>query len=88
MKETNNHGGKREGAGRPATGTTRTLSLTLPDEIWAFVDARKEKWGVSQSMTLRKMLEEYYYPDADCDYCNGKGEIQEGFVYMKCPKCQ
>ncbi|MEF3225898.1 hypothetical protein LJA00_08480 [Campylobacter jejuni] len=31
-------GGKREGAGRPSLGTTKKLSITLPDEIWKQID--------------------------------------------------
>jgi metal-responsive CopG/Arc/MetJ family transcriptional regulator len=61
------HGGKREGAGRPSVGTTRRISLTLPDEIWEFIDKRKEKRGVSQSQTLRTMLEDYFYPENNDD---------------------
>lgn len=57
------HGGTREGAGRPRTGKTKTISLTLPDEIWKFVEERKEKWGVSQSQTLRSMIERDFYPE-------------------------
>lgn len=54
------HGGKREGAGRPSVGTTRRVSLTLPDDLWDLIDKRKKEWGVSQSQTLRKMIEKYF----------------------------
>ena len=49
--------------GRPSLGTTKKVSLTLPDEIWEMIEKRKEKWGVSQSQTLRTMIEGYFYPD-------------------------
>jgi hypothetical protein len=39
----NNHGGKREGAGRPALGTTKKVSLTLADEIWEKLEEYQEK---------------------------------------------
>lgn len=58
-----NHGGKREGSGRPSLGTTKKVSLTLPDEIWEMIEQRKEEWGASQSQTLRMMIEGYFYPD-------------------------
>jgi len=78
-------------AGRPAVGTTKKVSLTLPDEVWELIGTKKKEWGVSQSQALRMMIEGYLY-SADrqevCDLCDGKGEIQEGFVYMKCPKCR
>lgn len=45
LKETNvvkkanpKRGGKRKGAGRPSLGTTKKLSITLPDEIWEQMD--------------------------------------------------
>jgi len=55
-----NHGGKREGAGRPSVGITRRVSLTLPAEIWEMIDQRKEELGSSQSATLRMMVEGYF----------------------------
>lgn len=30
----NNHGGKREGAGRPSLGITKKVSITLQQEHW------------------------------------------------------
>ena len=33
-----NHGGKREGAGRKKQGTTKKVSLTLSDELWAEIE--------------------------------------------------
>jgi hypothetical protein len=65
--KSNNHGGKREGAGRPALGTTRRVALTLPDEIWEMIDQRKEELGSSQSATLRMMIEGYFYPEREDD---------------------
>ncbi|KIO69290.1 hypothetical protein B4065_1463 [Caldibacillus thermoamylovorans] len=50
------HGGKREGAGRPSVGTTKKVSLTLPDEIWEEIEKMKE--DSSQSAVLRKIVED------------------------------
>lgn len=47
-------------AGRPAVGTTKKVSLTLPDELWERVEERKEKWGANQSQALRKIIEGYF----------------------------
>jgi hypothetical protein len=57
------HGGKRKGAGRPSLGTTKKVSLTLPDEIWGMIENRKETWGANQSQTLRMMIEGYFYKE-------------------------
>jgi hypothetical protein len=35
------HGGKREGAGRKSLGTTKKVSITLPDEIWLQIEEAK-----------------------------------------------
>jgi hypothetical protein len=59
------HGGKREGAGRPSLGTTKKVSLTLPDEVWENIDEDKEQEGVSQSAVLRSIVERYYNPTTD-----------------------
>ena len=49
-----NRGGKREGAGRPSLGTTRKVSITLPDEIWEQLeDARADK---PMSAFLREII--------------------------------
>lgn len=48
------HGGKREGAGRPSLGTTRKVSITLPDTVWSGIEEKKgEK---SMSAYLRELL--------------------------------
>lgn len=49
----------------PSVETTRTVTLTLPNEIWEMIDSRKEQWGATQSATLRMMIEDYFYPDED-----------------------
>lgn len=59
------HGGKRNGAGRPSLGTTKKVSLTLLDEVWGKIEQRKEELGVSQSQTLRMMIERYFYLEGD-----------------------
>ncbi|HLT64845.1 MAG TPA: hypothetical protein VKZ80_00660 [Flavobacterium sp.] len=49
-----NRGGRREGAGRPSLGTTRKVSITLPDEIWEQLeDAKSDK---SMSAFLREII--------------------------------
>ncbi|WP_219350315.1 hypothetical protein [Campylobacter sp. 1] len=48
------HGGKREGAGRPALGTTRKVSITLPDEEWKALETAKG--GLSMSAYLREII--------------------------------
>ncbi|WP_246880150.1 CopG family transcriptional regulator [Bacillus suaedae] len=35
-------GGKREGAGRPTLGTTKKVSITLPDEVWDALEIEKD----------------------------------------------
>lgn len=72
----NNHGGKREGAGRPSLGTTKKVSLTLPEEIWDMLEKRKETWGSSQSKTLRMMIEDYFYNSARSIHDNEKEEAK------------
>ncbi|KZN99249.1 hypothetical protein A4244_19425 [Bacillus badius] len=41
------HGGKREGAGRPSLGTTKKVSITLPDQVWEEIYQRKGKKPLS-----------------------------------------
>jgi len=53
-------GGKREGSGRPSLGTTKKVSLTLPDEIWTMIEERKKELDVSQSQILRMIIEGYW----------------------------
>lgn len=48
------HGGKREGAGRPALGITKKVSITLPDEVWKKIDETRGE--ESLSAFLRKKL--------------------------------
>ncbi|WP_428909422.1 CopG family transcriptional regulator [Niallia sp. Krafla_26] len=50
----------KKAVGRPSLGTTKKVSLTLPDEIWEMIETRKKTWGVSQSQTLRMMIEGYW----------------------------
>lgn len=52
------HGGKREGAGRPSLGTTKKVSITLPDDIWEKLE--KEKGEQSMSAFLRELIMENY----------------------------
>lgn len=75
-----NHGGKREGAGRPSLGTTKKVSLTLPDEIWDMVEERKKDLEVSQSQTLRMMIEEFFYNSANSIHDN---ELEEAILVQR-----
>lgn len=51
------HGGKREGAGRPAVGVTKKVSLTLQEELWEKLEEIKEETGETQSALLRNIIE-------------------------------
>lgn len=57
------HGGKREGAGRPALGTTRKVSITLSDYLWHCIDQYKENSGMTQSQILRTIIEGFFEDD-------------------------
>lgn len=48
------HGGKREGAGRPSLGTTKKVSITLPDQIWKQIE--EAKGDRSMSAFLREVI--------------------------------
>lgn len=71
------HGGKREGAGRPSLGTTKKVSLTLPDEIWEMLEIRNKELGVSQSQSLRMMIEEFFYESAGSIHSNENEELED-----------
>lgn len=47
------------GVGRPSLGTTKKVSLTLPDEIWEKIEGRINETGENQSKILRTIIEEY-----------------------------
>jgi len=51
-------GGNRLGAGRKAIGTTRKISLTLPNKCWAEIDRRCAGGDYSVSEILRAILED------------------------------
>lgn len=54
ISKSSNHGGGREGAGRPSLGTTKKVSLTLPDEVWEELEeARGDK---AMSAMLREII--------------------------------
>lgn len=52
------HGGRREGAGRPSLGTTKKVSITLPDEIWQKLDDHRKNQAMSAF--LRELIIENY----------------------------
>lgn len=51
-----NRGGLREGAGRPAMGITKKVSITLSEEQWEKID--KEKGKGSYSAYFRELVED------------------------------
>lgn len=50
----NSHGGRREGAGRPPLGTTRKVSITLPDGVWEAIE--NEKGNKTMAAYLRFVI--------------------------------
>lgn len=44
--------------GRPSLGETRKISLTLPAEIWSYIENDYD--DMSQSAAIRDMLEYYF----------------------------
>jgi predicted DNA-binding protein len=50
-------GGKREGAGRKRIGTTKQITLTLPDSLWEQLEKRCIKDGKKQAEWLREIVE-------------------------------
>ncbi|MDQ0086612.1 macrodomain Ter protein organizer (MatP/YcbG family) [Paenibacillus anaericanus] len=53
-----NRGGKRKGAGRKPIGTTRKISLTLPQECWEEIDRYCHRGDYSVSEILRSIIED------------------------------
>lgn len=55
------HGGFREGAGRPSLGVTKKVSITLPEEIWSKIERDIELSDVkTQSAYLRNLILKYF----------------------------
>lgn len=51
-------GGKREGAGRKAIGSTKSIKLTLSNESWEWIDSAIENGHAStRSEFLRNIVE-------------------------------
>lgn len=51
------HGGFREGAGRPSLGVTKKVSITLPEEIWLKIEQDIELEDFkSKSAYLRNVI--------------------------------
>lgn len=55
---TGSRGGKRLGAGRKPIGTTRKISLTLPQECWEEIDRCCHRGDYSISEVLRSIIED------------------------------
>lgn len=55
------HGGFREGAGRPSLGITKKVSITLPEEIWSKIEQDiKLSDSKTQSAYLRNLILKYF----------------------------
>jgi predicted DNA-binding protein len=50
-------GGKRPGAGRPATGTDPSRTFRLSDEFMADLEAWASANGVTRSEAIRRLVE-------------------------------
>jgi hypothetical protein len=59
------HGGKRDGAGRKATGITKKVSITLTGETWDKLDQEKQEKQINQSAILRSIIEDHFKPVND-----------------------
>lgn len=55
----------KNSVGRPSLGVTKKVSITLSEDIWEMIEQRKEELGVSQSQTLRMMIERYFDKDSE-----------------------
>ncbi|MFD0712139.1 ribbon-helix-helix domain-containing protein [Paenibacillus sp. GCM10027626] len=55
---TGSRGGSRKGAGRKPIGTTRKISLTLPQACWDEIDRYCHKGDYSVSEVLRSIIED------------------------------
>lgn len=57
ITEKSNRGGRRDGAGRPATGITkRSFSITVDNKI---AEKALNKWGGKASPLVEKLMREY-----------------------------
>lgn len=55
------HGGFREGAGRPSLGITKKVSITLPEEIWSKIEEDIVLSDLkSQSAYLRNLILKHF----------------------------
>lgn len=52
-------GGNRKGAGRKPIGTTRKISLTLPQTCWDEIDQLCRRGDYSVSEVLRSIIEDH-----------------------------
>jgi hypothetical protein len=51
------HGGKRPGAGRPATGRDPVSAVRLPTGLTSQIDEWAEQYQVSRSEAIRRLVE-------------------------------
>ena len=49
-------GGRRPGAGRPATGRDAVSGVRLPEEMTNAIDEWAEVWGIKRSEAIRRLL--------------------------------
>ncbi|MGG1310894.1 CopG family transcriptional regulator [Bacillus smithii] len=59
----NKHGGRREGAGRPAIGETRKVSITLPSDVWKKIDSMKGDFSYSAFFRAIILSSDYDWRD-------------------------
>jgi macrodomain Ter protein organizer (MatP/YcbG family) len=58
---THTRGGHRKGAGRKPIGTTRKISLTLPQTCWDEIDRYCQRGDYSVSEVLRSIVEDHLH---------------------------
>ena len=49
-------GGRRPGAGRPATGRDAVSGVRLPESMTSAIDDYAEQWSVKRSEAIRRLL--------------------------------
>ena len=82
-------GGKRDGAGRKATGITKKVSITLNEETWEKIEQDKQEKNSSQSAIFRSIIENHFSNQNQNDERSlmwwelMKKNIFEGYIEIK-----
>lgn len=58
--------GSKNGVGRPSNGTRRSVALTMPDEVWEWVEVKSEAFG-SVGTFLRWLTMRFKMADESMD---------------------